>query len=330
MMIEIYTGADRNYYVWSVVGILSLTASLSLETGTNSSLGGVAGLIGTGNCAIGIIGVLLTCASCIKMCYRLGIMPGLYHSTICVPSWNDNKFTFQVSSGFYSSFACGILSFLMYATEIVAVNSLSIDKVISLHIQSYICPLLIFYSYFYGIARNHELLGNLLVCVVIHIYVALEGDSFGLWTVLSGLMLLVFSGGMIYFVKKAVKTLDTNSVMIIIALVQGGLGAIFLGSSWLSGVINLSITLYGLGKGILFVLGIYAIGYSKPIEIAFLFVFPTVSGIVSAWDINLISIAALSGILLGFLIILGGDVPFKYCCKYRNSSPKSPLHSPLL
>ena len=86
-------------------------------------------------------------------------MPGtLIDSTICVPSWNDNKFTFQVSSGFYSfNSTCGILSFLMYATEIVAVNSLSIDKVISLHIQSYICPLLIFYSYFYGIAETMNL-----------------------------------------------------------------------------------------------------------------------------------------------------------------------------
>ena len=90
MVLEINTGIKRNYYIWSIIGIICFSLCLNiykseLKSAENNFEEQIT-LIGIGSCAMGIVGIFLTLISCCRMYLRLGIVPGIYHSTICIPS----------------------------------------------------------------------------------------------------------------------------------------------------------------------------------------------------------------------------------------------------
>ena len=278
---------------------------------------------------MGIVGIFLTLISCCRMYLRLGIVPGIYHSTICIPSWNDSSIAFAIPSGFYFAVFSGITSFILYSTEITIFIIPSVNHIISFYIQTFIGAGLIIYCYFYQIERNHELIGIFLIFISTHCYVITEYSYINVVSIATGILLIIFSALTIIFIKKAMKTLDNHTIGIIIAAVNCFIGSIIVIVFWILKdelLINKSINSI---RGVLFCLGCYSVNKSTTIEIALMFIFPTISNMMeNPLDSNTIITFVL--IFIGFLITLIGDIPFKYCYKFTNRRPKSPLHSPLL
>lgn len=326
MKLEIYTG-ERNYYLWSVFGLICFSGSLLFAQKNLEINDELINQIAISSCTMGVFGVFLTLGFCFKMCLRVGIIPGIYHSTLCVPTLEEDKFTFKITSGFYSAVACGVLSFLMFASECLVMSTESINSTISLHLQSYTGVIVLIYCYYYGLGRTHEFIGNLFVIICFFIYVLIEYKSYSLISFAAGGGLMGLGMLICLLVRKAQKTLDRNSVTIVILLTQGTLGVFLLIACYLFNENSPEINRYVCGTGTLSAFGIWALCYSKLIEMAFLFIFPTTVHIITS-DLKIVLVASTS-LLIGFLIVTFGDIPFRKC-KGKDSGPKSPLHSPLL
>lgn len=330
MRLSIKTAAERKYYIWSIIGIAGYCYSFYWDIPDGSldqTLARKMPDVGFQSFVMSGTGLMLAFVSCIKMCLTVGIIPNIYHSTICVPRFNDEKFLFTPTPGFYFSILAGLSSFVLLAAENAVLGWSEIDSIVALQAQNYAGAVLLAVFYFTGPQRRHEVIGNVFIIIWVHVYLIQSRPNFEYFTMISGVILILVSITTVFCCRKATQTLDPHSVGIIMLVSQGTMGLII--SVWYL-IHKLEIISYtNILKGVAYSIANYSLANCYELETSLLFLFPAVLTILKH-SLTTISIITSIGIFIGLLIILFGDLTFRGCSSRSISNSKSPLHSPLL
>ena len=326
MALTISTGVKKKTYIWSVIGIICFSLGFYLDSEeSNTLIFDKFTDLGIQCCSMGLVGLVLTAYSFIKMYFRVGIWPGLYHSTVCIPSMQENNFLFTTNQGFYYAIAAGVSFFLVLWSQVLVLSVSHINSSVALQIQTYLGVFLLLYCYCYSLEKNNEIIGNLFTLICMHLNFFREKLEVNAVSLFSGAMLLLLSMALIFFKKKEQKTLDFHSVSIIILAIQGIAGIIITISVLL--LDKNALTWINACKGVVYSIAAYLLVKCEDIELVFLFTYPSIVNIITH-QIDTLAIITIVLIGIGLLIIWFGDLPFKSCSKFQKT--KSPLHSPLL
>lgn len=350
MVLAIRTREQRNFYVWSVVGILSISTSFYLNSKqvkekngdfSNKDFVEILDIIlshgAFQNITLGCIGLFLTLSSCLKMYLRVGIVPGIYHSTLCIPSWDTSSFTFSISSGFYYGIVGALFSFLLQITQLYVLITPEVNPIFPLQIQASLGIFLMIIIYFYNYETNKEIIGNLITVMSAQLFLINESSEYTFNAFTEGFLLITITGVLLFSIKKSKAFLDNISSCILIMTGQGVIGIFLFAYSYAFDLMSFSYEMFF--SILLFAIGIFALCSCETIELVYLCAFPTVTNMIvdpmsstSANSISSLSVIVFSitGMIIGLVVILFGDLPFNLCRSIDEKVQKSPLHSPLL
>lgn len=327
--LKIATKFPRNYFLWSVLGICSFTGWFSLKyfhSPPNNSYQILTNLT-VEYLTIGISGIFLTLGSCCRYYFRLGIVPGIFHSTICIPHYNSGQITFSVSNGLFYSVLSGLLFTILYCSVTFSLYFLKESNIHSFQIQTYASMILLIYNYFTNNSKAKEIIGICVLVVLSNAVLLNYNEEINVWLVGIGAFFISINLICVFLVGQARKCIDSHSIGLLACLVFGVLGIGLLGVDYYLG--NGRIELFSIGKGFSFTLFMYCFCWCSLSEVNVLLGYPCFC--TALFQVETVgSIVALAGGAAGVILAVFGDLPFIIYHKCRVVSVESPLNSPLL
>lgn len=330
MVLRIQTNLKRKNYLWCMIGMISISLNLYLTdsdfVSTGSWFYSISSRIAIESLLMSGIGLLFTIISCLRMYIRLGIVPGIYHSTLCIPSYQFEEFSFKTSKGLYFGLLSGLSSFILYSSQILIVNNIEKTAISSLQMQICVGLALLAYCYFCSYETRHETIGIALGLAFSSLQM-IYYQKFSLYSIAFGVGLIIANLFFLSVIIQGKNTLDQHTLTILAVLSQGFLGLLLALVLFTQG--TLEFYEISVLKAALNCIWVISVTRCEKIELAFLFTYPTIYNLLTN-DLTYIEVISISGVVASLAIAVLGDIPFTLCQSYPSESEKSPLHSPLL
>lgn len=327
--LKVATKAPRNYFFWSVLGLFSITGWFSLKYfhSPPSTPNQILTNLTVEYLTIGVSGILLTLYSCCHYYLRLGIVPGILHSTICIPHWSSGQITFSVSNGLFFSLFSGLLFTSLYCSVSLSLYYLKESNILAFQIQTYASVLLLIYNYFTHNSKAKEVIGIFLLVALSHAVFLNYNQEISAGQVAIGTLLVGNVLASVGIVNQARKCIDSHSIGLLACFVFGIVGVVLLGVDYCVG--NGKMEVFSVGKGAAFALFMYCFCWCSLSEVNVLIAYPCFcTALFQVQSAG--SIIALVGATVGVVLAVFGDLPSVIYHRCRVVSIESPLNSPLL
>ena len=327
--LKIVTKEARNYFFWSLLGIVLFTAWFSVKylDSTPLNFGQALTSLSLECVTIGVFGVMLTLVSCGRYYLRLGIVPGLYHSTICIPVWDSSNITFSVSSGLYFSLISGVLFTVSYCSITYALFKLQSSYIFPFQIQTYASGILTTYNYLNNDSKLKELIG-VFTTIVFSNGIFLDNPlEFSVQYIGIGGVLALINLVCVVVLANGKKCIDSNSIAVLTCFVIGLFGAGLMAVDFWIG--NGEYEYLSVGKGVVFAAFLYCFCKCPVGEVNLLLVYPCLCTVFYEFE-SVGRLITLFGAIGGVVLAVFGDLPLVVYQKCRTVPMKSPLNSPLL
>ena len=345
--LKIDTKPNERIFFWSSLGItfaciwiklnqertsnpsnLSLQGSASASSSTDVCLEVAAQGIG-----VGLVGLVLALIACFKYYLRLGIVPGIYHSTVCIPQWQNGDFKFSISTSVYYCFVASGLFACLALVLVYSFWNFRPGFALCLQIAGHSAIFALAGNFYLkGMKKVQAIAGTVVIVLTSYlVYLDLEwnmGEEFvvGLLTVLIHLALICVIG-------QSGRGIDSNSIGILTLIIYGFISFVLLTSIAIIYGSDVSRGLFSLScftSSLIFALFIYSFCRCEQGE------FPLVTcylcfGVLISADFEMwVRISLIFTACIGLLIAVLGDIPCILFEKCRPERTKSELHSPLL
>jgi hypothetical protein len=282
---------------------------------------------------VGLVGLVLALVACLKYYLRLGIVPGIYHSTVCIPQWQNGDFKFSVSTSLYYCFVASGLFVCLALVFVYSFWNLRPGFAFCLQIAGH-SALLALAGNFYlkGMKKVQEIAGIVVIVLTGYlVYLDFEWDL-GVEFVVGSLVVLIHLA-LILVIGQSGRGIDSNSIGILTLIIYGFISFVLLTSIaiiYSSDVLRSLLSLNCLTSSLVFALFIYSFCRCEqgefPLVICYLCFGVLISADLEMW----VRISLLFTACIGLLIFVLGDIPCILFEKCRPERTKSELHSPLL
>lgn len=327
--LKIVTKEARNFFFWSLFGIISFTAWFSLKylDSVPVNFGQTLNGLSVECVTIGISGILLTLTSCFRYYLRLGIVPGLYHTTLCIPGWDTSRISFSVSSGLYFSLISGILFSISYCSITYTLCTLQNSYIFPFQIQTYASGILTTYNYLKNNSKIKEIIGIFTIIVFSNGIFVFNPVEFSIQHIGFGGILALINLLCVIVLDCGRKCIDSHSIAILTCFVVGIFGAGLMVVDFCIGTGEFEHI--SIGKGVVFSAFLYCFCQCSLGEINILLVYPCFCTVFYEFG-SVGCLITLFGAIGGVILAVFGDLPSVIYQKCKTVYIKSPLNSPLL